>query len=145
MFAVSASFLPRDVELSSEANGSSCRITEAEERPYWTSSFKTSNPEDVLDIVAVLLVVGDSNKGRLCVCVCVCARARAFMCACLLYSKVQLTEEVREQLKKPTFDNWQWDDSEMLILLRQMFLDLGLVHKFNIQVCVLYGCGCCWG
>lgn len=47
---------------------------------------------------------------------------------------MQLTEEVRGQLKKPTFDNWQWDESEMLILLRQMFLDLGLVHKFNIQV-----------
>ncbi|KAL8569759.1 hypothetical protein ACOMHN_007282 [Nucella lapillus] len=52
-------------------------------------------------------------------------------------SKVQLTWEVREQLKKPTFDNWQWDDSEMLILLRQMFLDLGLVTKFNIQMPVL--------
>ncbi|XP_076451771.1 high affinity cGMP-specific 3',5'-cyclic phosphodiesterase 9A-like isoform X2 [Babylonia areolata] len=52
-------------------------------------------------------------------------------------SKVQLTWEVREQLKKPTFDNWQWDDSEMLILLRQMFLDLGLVAKFNIQMPVL--------
>ncbi|XP_070183681.1 high affinity cGMP-specific 3',5'-cyclic phosphodiesterase 9A-like [Littorina saxatilis] len=53
-------------------------------------------------------------------------------------SQVQLTQEVREQLKKPTFDNWQWDDSEMLILLRQMFVDLGLVSKFNISMPVLF-------
>ena len=77
MFAVSASVLPRDVELSSEANGSNCRITEAEEQPYWTGTFKTSAQEGVLDIVAVLLVVGDSNKGRFCMCVCVCACVRA--------------------------------------------------------------------
>ncbi|XP_025084324.1 high affinity cGMP-specific 3',5'-cyclic phosphodiesterase 9A-like isoform X1 [Pomacea canaliculata] len=53
-----------------------------------------------------------------------------FMCM----SKVQVTEEVQQELKKPTFDNWQWDDSEMLILLRQMYVDLGLVSRFNIQM-----------
>lgn len=53
------------------------------------------------------------------------------VCFC---SKVQVTEEVQQELKKPTFDNWQWDDSEMLILLRQMYVDLGLVSRFNIQV-----------
>jgi high affinity cGMP-specific 3',5'-cyclic phosphodiesterase 9 len=49
-------------------------------------------------------------------------------------SQVQVTKEVRDYLKKPTFDNWQWDDPEMMILLRQMFLDLQLPSKFNIDV-----------
>ena len=88
------------------------------------------------------------GRGFLLVCACICgACVSVCTCVCMLLclctmcmcvfcvdSKVQLTGEVREQLKKPTFDNWQWDDSEMLILLRQMFVDLGLVSKFNIQV-----------
>lgn len=56
-----------------------------------------------------------------------------FMCM----SRVQITDEVKSELKKPTFDNWQWDESEMLILMRQMFVDLGLVSKFNIPMPVL--------
>nr|KAG5698694.1 hypothetical protein BaRGS_022582 [Batillaria attramentaria] len=56
-----------------------------------------------------------------------------FMCM----SRVQITDEVKSELKKPTFDNWQWDDSEMLILMRQMFVDLGLVTRYNIQMPVL--------
>ena len=47
---------------------------------------------------------------------------------------MHVTPELRELLKKPTFDNWQWDDVEMLFLLQQMFLDLGLVRTFNLQV-----------
>ena len=50
------------------------------------------------------------------------------------FSQVQVTDEVREYLRKPTFDNWQWDDPEMIILLRQMYIDLGLVSRFNIEV-----------
>ncbi|KAK3101817.1 hypothetical protein FSP39_006588 [Pinctada imbricata] len=53
-------------------------------------------------------------------------------------SKVQVTEEVQKYLRKPTFDNWQWDDSEMLILLRQMYIDLGILSKFNIEMPVLH-------
>ncbi|XP_046328914.1 high affinity cGMP-specific 3',5'-cyclic phosphodiesterase 9A-like isoform X5 [Haliotis rufescens] len=53
-------------------------------------------------------------------------------------SQVQMTDEVRDYLRKPTFDNWQWDDSEMLILLRQMYIDLGFVTKFNIEMPVLH-------
>lgn len=51
--------------------------------------------------------------------------------------QVQVTKEVREYLRKPSFDNWQWDDSEMIILLRQMFIDLDLITKFNIEMPVL--------
>ncbi|XP_060071415.1 high affinity cGMP-specific 3',5'-cyclic phosphodiesterase 9A-like [Ylistrum balloti] len=53
-------------------------------------------------------------------------------------SCVQVTDEVREYLRKPTFDNWQWDDSEMLILLRQMYIDLDFLSKFNIEMPVLH-------
>lgn len=53
---------------------------------------------------------------------------------CLLCSNVQITNEVKAYLKKPTFDNWQWDDPEMMILLRHMYIDLGLTTSFNIDV-----------
>ncbi|XP_064610450.1 high affinity cGMP-specific 3',5'-cyclic phosphodiesterase 9A-like isoform X1 [Liolophura sinensis] len=56
----------------------------------------------------------------------------------LKMSRVQVTDEVSEYLRKPTFDNWQWDDSEMLILLRQMFIDLDFIRKFNIELPVLH-------
>ncbi len=47
-----------------------------------------------------------------------------------------MTDQVRDDLKKPAFDNWKWDDPEMLVLLKQMYLDLNLVEKFNIEVSV---------
>lgn len=52
--------------------------------------------------------------------------------------QVDVTDEVREYLRKPTFDNWQWDDPEMLILLRQMYIDLKLVSNLNIEMPVLH-------
>ena len=50
------------------------------------------------------------------------------------FSQVQITEDVRQYLRKPTFDNWQWDEPEMLVLLQQMYIDLGFVTKFKIEV-----------
>lgn len=52
-------------------------------------------------------------------------------------SQVQITDEVRQYLRKPTFDNWQWDEPEMLVLLQQMYIDLGFLTKFNIELPVL--------
>ncbi|KAK3575990.1 hypothetical protein CHS0354_023421 [Potamilus streckersoni] len=52
-------------------------------------------------------------------------------------SHLQITDEVRQYLRKPTFDNWQWDEPEMLVLLQQMYIDLGLISKFNIEFPVL--------
>ncbi|XP_071145535.1 high affinity cGMP-specific 3',5'-cyclic phosphodiesterase 9A-like isoform X1 [Mytilus edulis] len=52
--------------------------------------------------------------------------------------QVDVTDEVREYLRKPTFDNWQWDDPEMLILLRQMYIDLNLVSNLNIEMPILH-------
>lgn len=51
--------------------------------------------------------------------------------------QVPVTKEVRDYLKKPSFDNWQWDDAEMIVLLRQMFIDLAFTTKFNIEMPVL--------
>ena len=51
-----------------------------------------------------------------------------------IFSQVQITEDVRQYLRKPTFDNWQWDEPEMLVLLQQMYIDLGFVTKFKIEV-----------
>lgn len=52
----------------------------------------------------------------------------------ILSSYIEVSDEVRQYLRKPTFDNWQWDDAEMLILLQQMYIDLGFTTKFNIEV-----------
>lgn len=51
--------------------------------------------------------------------------------------QVQLTKEVREYLRRLSFDNWQWDDAEMIILIRQMFIDLELPNKLKIEMPVL--------
>jgi hypothetical protein len=45
-----------------------------------------------------------------------------------------MTDSVRVYLRKPTFDNWQWDDAEILVLLQQMYIDLGFLSTFNIEV-----------
>lgn len=59
-----------------------------------------------------------------------CAVIRRFQQIC----NVQVTQEICDYLKMPKFDNWQWDDAEMMVLLRQMFVDLGLTNKFHIDV-----------
>ncbi|XP_077866472.1 high affinity cGMP-specific 3',5'-cyclic phosphodiesterase 9A-like [Saccoglossus kowalevskii] len=52
-------------------------------------------------------------------------------------SNVEMSEDVKLYLRKPTFDNWQWEDAEMLVLLQQMYIDLEFVEKFNIEMPVL--------
>lgn len=34
----------------------------------------------------------------------------------------------------PSFDNWKFEDAEMLVLLQQMFIDLELTTKYAIKV-----------
>ena len=53
------------------------------------------------------------------------------------YSDVVLTKETCQLLREPTFDNWQWEDEEMLLLLQQMYLDLELPRKFDIEINIL--------
>ncbi|XP_021949935.2 high affinity cGMP-specific 3',5'-cyclic phosphodiesterase 9A-like [Folsomia candida] len=55
----------------------------------------------------------------------------------LKLSDVVLTKETCQLLREPTFDNWQWDDEEMLVLLQQMYLDLELPKKFDIEISIL--------
>ncbi|XP_069020314.1 high affinity cGMP-specific 3',5'-cyclic phosphodiesterase 9A-like isoform X1 [Embiotoca jacksoni] len=52
-------------------------------------------------------------------------------------SSLQVTEEVREHLKTPIFDNWQWEEAEMLVLLQVMFTDLDFLTAFHIELHVL--------
>ncbi|XP_045906759.1 high affinity cGMP-specific 3',5'-cyclic phosphodiesterase 9A-like isoform X1 [Micropterus dolomieu] len=52
-------------------------------------------------------------------------------------SSLQVTEEVREHLKTPIFDNWQWEEAEMLVLLQVMFTDLDFLTAFHIEMYVL--------
>uniref|UniRef100_M4AEC3 High affinity cGMP-specific 3',5'-cyclic phosphodiesterase 9A n=1 Tax=Xiphophorus maculatus TaxID=8083 RepID=M4AEC3_XIPMA len=42
-------------------------------------------------------------------------------------------EELRQYLKTPTFDNWQWEDAEIMVLLQVMFTDLDFISSFNIE------------
>jgi len=48
---------------------------------------------------------------------------------------VALSDETRQYLKTPTFNNWNFEDHEMLLLLQQMFVDLELTTRFAIKVC----------
>ncbi|XP_075886963.1 high affinity cGMP-specific 3',5'-cyclic phosphodiesterase 9A [Nelusetta ayraudi] len=52
-------------------------------------------------------------------------------------SSLQVSEEVRQYLKTPTFDNWQWEDAEIMVLLQVMYTDLDFTASFNIEAEVL--------
>uniref|UniRef100_UPI00398EF818 high affinity cGMP-specific 3',5'-cyclic phosphodiesterase 9A n=1 Tax=Pristiophorus japonicus TaxID=55135 RepID=UPI00398EF818 len=55
----------------------------------------------------------------------------------LQMSSLEVTEEVRQYLKTPTFDNWQWEDAEIMVLLQLMYIDLDFMSKFSIEMEVL--------
>ncbi|XP_071552829.1 uncharacterized protein Pde9 isoform X2 [Panulirus ornatus] len=46
-------------------------------------------------------------------------------------------EETQKLLRLPSFNNWAWEDWEMLLLLQHMYNDLGLMAKFGIETEVL--------
>ncbi|KAJ3085173.1 High affinity cAMP-specific and IBMX-insensitive 3',5'-cyclic phosphodiesterase 9A, partial [Quaeritorhiza haematococci] len=52
----------------------------------------------------------------------------------LCQQKYVLTEETRQYLKQPTFDMWQWQENEMLALLEHMFIELGVVEEYKIEI-----------
>ncbi|XP_053482525.1 high affinity cGMP-specific 3',5'-cyclic phosphodiesterase 9A [Ictalurus furcatus] len=52
-------------------------------------------------------------------------------------STLEVSEEVRQYLKTPTFDNWQWEDAEIMVLLQVMYTDLEFISTFNIELDVL--------
>ncbi|XP_043988399.1 high affinity cGMP-specific 3',5'-cyclic phosphodiesterase 9A isoform X3 [Gambusia affinis] len=51
----------------------------------------------------------------------------------LQMSSLEVSEELRQYLKTPTFDNWQWEDAEIMVLLQVMFTDLDFISSFNIE------------
>ncbi|XP_034038035.1 high affinity cGMP-specific 3',5'-cyclic phosphodiesterase 9A-like [Thalassophryne amazonica] len=55
----------------------------------------------------------------------------------LSMSSLQLTEEVKEHLKTTIFDNWQWEESEMLLLLQVMYTDLDFLPMLHVELKVL--------
>ncbi|KAJ8012580.1 hypothetical protein DPEC_G00044340 [Dallia pectoralis] len=55
----------------------------------------------------------------------------------LQMSTLEISEEVRQYLKTPTFDNWQWEDAEIMVLLQVMYNDLDFIATFNIEPEVL--------
>lgn len=52
-------------------------------------------------------------------------------------SALHVNEEVREYLKTPLFDNWQWEEAEMMVLLQVMYTDLDFLTAFHIDPYVL--------
>ncbi|KAM3607943.1 uncharacterized protein V6R79_016685 [Siganus canaliculatus] len=52
-------------------------------------------------------------------------------------NSLEVTDEVRQYLKTPTFDNWQWEDAEIMVLLQVMYTDLDFIATFNIEPEVL--------
>ncbi|KAI3355925.1 hypothetical protein L3Q82_004473 [Scortum barcoo] len=50
---------------------------------------------------------------------------------------LEVSDEVRQYLKTPTFDNWQWEDAEIMVLLQVMYTDLDFIATFNIEPEVL--------
>lgn len=66
-----------------------------------------------------------------------------WLSACGYYLRSGMpSEETLDHLRQPTFDNWQWEDAEMMFLVQQMFMDLGLVDTFHIEVRYCYQRNC---
>ncbi|CAL8378271.1 unnamed protein product [Boreogadus saida] len=55
----------------------------------------------------------------------------------LQMSSLEVSEAVRQYLKTPSFDNWQWEDAEIMVLLQVMYTDLDFIATFNIEPEVL--------
>lgn len=51
--------------------------------------------------------------------------------------KYVFTEETKANLKRPSFDSWQWEENEIMGLLAFMFQDLNLLEEFKIDLPVL--------
>ena len=54
-----------------------------------------------------------------------------------LFSMIEVSNETKEYLKSNAFNNWKFEDAEMLLLAQQMFIDLNLVSTFAIKVYLL--------
>ncbi|XP_059612612.1 high affinity cGMP-specific 3',5'-cyclic phosphodiesterase 9A [Phlebotomus argentipes] len=48
-----------------------------------------------------------------------------------------LSDEVKAALRLPAFDSYEWEDADILHLMQTMFLELGLVSRFNLPLVTL--------
>lgn len=48
-----------------------------------------------------------------------------------------LSDEIKSALRLPAFDSYEWQDEDVLFLMQTMFIDTGLVEKFNIPLATL--------
>ncbi|XP_055326825.1 high affinity cGMP-specific 3',5'-cyclic phosphodiesterase 9A isoform X3 [Sitodiplosis mosellana] len=44
------------------------------------------------------------------------------------------SDEIKAALRLPSFDSYEWEDEDVLFLMQTMFIDTGLVEKFNIPL-----------
>uniref|UniRef100_A0A1I8N0B3 Phosphodiesterase n=1 Tax=Musca domestica TaxID=7370 RepID=A0A1I8N0B3_MUSDO len=44
------------------------------------------------------------------------------------------SEEVRNALRLPAFDSYEWSDADIIHLMQTMFIELGFIEKFNIPL-----------
>ncbi|CAD7087431.1 unnamed protein product [Hermetia illucens] len=45
-----------------------------------------------------------------------------------------LPDEIKAALRLPAFDSYEWDDADVIHLMQTMFMELGLIDKFNIPI-----------
>ena len=52
--------------------------------------------------------------------------------------KYQFTDHVKEALKSPTFNNWDYDDNELVALIMTIYFELEIPQYFQIEKQTLY-------
>ncbi|CAL8147649.1 unnamed protein product [Orchesella dallaii] len=119
-------------ELKQEVNKLRTKL-ENYEHLSWLGFYKALHPPPIMDPSegAVRQPLGPGYHRR-------SKDAKQTICDKFLrLSDVVLTKETCQLLREPTFDNWQWEDEEMLVLMQQMYLELELPKKFNIEINIL--------
>jgi hypothetical protein len=53
------------------------------------------------------------------------------------HERYQFSPTIKQSLKSPQFNNWEWDENELKALLFQMYDDLGLIEAFQIDKKIL--------
>ena len=52
--------------------------------------------------------------------------------------KYKFTQIVKDSLKVPSFNNWEYEDNELVSLVMHMYIELGIPEHFNIELQSLY-------
>lgn len=54
------------------------------------------------------------------------------------FEKYKFTQAVKDSLKFPTFNNWDFEDNELVSLVMYMYMELDIPDYFNIELQTLY-------